>query len=247
VLQPADRAGVTTVLCDADGNLFDSEVPAFEASVVVVNQLLAALGSPARHEAEELRRTAAGRNFRSLAVDLAAELGRTLSEDELGRWVEVEKAAVTRHLTATLQPDPVVAGSLEHLADRYRLGLVTSSALSRVGSCLAVTELAPLFADADRFSAYDSLPTPTSKPDPAVYRLALRELGLAPDQAVAIEDAAAGVLSATAAGIPTIGNLAFVPAPEQDAQRRVLLESGASMVVEDWPELVDVLTSRDER
>lgn len=237
-----DLAGLTTILCDADGNLFDSEVPAFEASVVVVNQLLSALGSGTRHEAEELRRTASGRNFRSLAVDIAAGLGRSLADDELARWVEAEKVAVTRHLAESLLPDQVVAASLEQLGERYRLALVTSSALARVGSCLEVTGLAPLFAPADRFSAFDSLPTPTSKPDPAVYRLALRELDLRPDQTVAVEDAEAGVLSAAAAGIPTVGNLAFVPAPERAERRRALLESGAMMVVDDWPELVDVLS-----
>lgn len=257
MLQPADPAasaclgrpevnGVKAILCDADGNLFDSEVPAFEASVVVVNELLAELGSRVRHDADDLRRTASGRNFRNLAVDFAAELGSSISESELDRWVKAEQAAVTRHLAETLLPDRVVATSLERLARHYRLALVTSSALTRVGSCLEVTELAPLFADARRFSAHDSLPTPTSKPDPAVYRLALQELGLRPAEAVAVEDAEAGVLSATSAGIQTIGNLAFVPAPERDARRSALLEAGATIVVEDWPELVAVLSPGGE-
>lgn len=232
---------VTTILCDADGNLFDSEVPAFAASAVVVNAFLAALGSPSRHRADELRRAASGRNFRSLAVDLAADLDRSLGDEALAWWVEREKIAVTEHLAATLQPDQEVTEALKHLASRYRLAVVTSSASTRVGPCLEVTELAPLFPETKRFSAYDSLPKPTSKPDPAVYRLALQELGLAPDQTVAIEDAEAGVMSATAAGIPTVGNLAYVPAPERAARRAALREAGAIMVADDWKQLVAIL------
>ena len=71
VSRPFDPGDVTTVLCDADGNLFPSEEPAFAASVEVTNQFLARFGVPARHTAEELRRETTGKNFRTTAVDLA--------------------------------------------------------------------------------------------------------------------------------------------------------------------------------
>lgn len=38
VLRRFDAGAVTTVLCDADGNLFPSEEPAFDASVEVTNR-----------------------------------------------------------------------------------------------------------------------------------------------------------------------------------------------------------------
>ena len=63
--------GVRVVLCDADGNLFPSEEPAFEASAEVTNRYLAALGSDRRFTAEELRLATTGRNFRTTAADLA--------------------------------------------------------------------------------------------------------------------------------------------------------------------------------
>jgi len=40
-----------------------------------------------------------------------------------------------------------------------------------------------------------------SKPDPAIYRLALERVGLAPDEAIAIEDSDAGEASARGAGL----------------------------------------------
>src|SRR3954453_21557948 len=46
---------VQILLCDADGNLFPSEEPAFDASVEVTNAFLAEIGSDRRFTAGELR------------------------------------------------------------------------------------------------------------------------------------------------------------------------------------------------
>jgi hypothetical protein len=47
-----DRLRPVALLCDADGNLFPSEEPAFVASAVVTNQFLAELGISERVDAE---------------------------------------------------------------------------------------------------------------------------------------------------------------------------------------------------
>jgi phosphoglycolate phosphatase-like HAD superfamily hydrolase len=70
--------------------------------------------------------------------------------------------------------------------------------------CFTAAGLDPLFPVAARYSAQDSLPSPTSKPDPAVYLYAVKDLGLDPNSAIAVEDAVAGVASAVAAGLPGI-------------------------------------------
>ena len=41
----------------------------------------------------------------------------------------------------------------------------------------------------------------TSKPDPEIYRIALRNLGIAPDSAPAVEPSFSGVLETKAAGL----------------------------------------------
>ncbi|MEI7914593.1 MAG: HAD family hydrolase [Mycobacteriaceae bacterium] len=43
-----------------------------------------------------------------------------------------------------------------------------------------------------------------AKPDPAVYRMALSDLGLRPPSVVAVEDSAAGLRAALAAGLSTV-------------------------------------------
>jgi beta-phosphoglucomutase-like phosphatase (HAD superfamily) len=118
---------------------------------------------------------------------------------------------------------------------------VSSSASTRLAACFRATELDALFPPEMRFSAEDSLPVPTSKPDPAVYTFACERLGLAPDRALAIEDAAPGVASAVGAGIETIGNVVFVPEAERAERADALLAAGAASVVRDWSEVEGML------
>jgi HAD superfamily hydrolase (TIGR01509 family) len=240
---PIDAAAVEVLLCDADGNLFPSEGLAFEASTIVTNRLLHDLGVDRRFEVDELRRAAEGRNFRSTALALAAEHGVELPPDELERRVQQEREEVTAHLGRELRPDPAVHEPLRALAERYRLAVVSSSALGRLAASFTAAGLDELFPVADRFSAEDSLPVPTSKPDPAVYTFAGRALGVAGAQAVAIEDAVVGARSAVAAGFPTVGNLQFVAPDERAARIDALREVGVAAIVHSWAQLHELLAS----
>jgi beta-phosphoglucomutase-like phosphatase (HAD superfamily) len=266
MVRPFDPALITTLLCDADDNLFPSERPAFAASVEVTNRFLARFGVTAPLSAEDLRKQAVGKNFRSTAIDLAvlcevpvdqtlargrpaavaapgsdAASGRALCADELEQWVRQERERVTAHLATTLKPDPEVLAPLEALASRYALAAVSSSAAKRLDACFAATGLDSLIPAALRFSAEDSLPVPTSKPDPAVYLHAGQVMDVDADQGLAIEDSVAGVTSAVAAGYVTVGNVMFVPTDERDCRRVELIDAGAAAITDSWRALADVL------
>ena len=101
-IPPSVTAQLTTLLCDADGNLFASEEPAFAASAEVTNRFLAELGDERRFTAEELRLAATGMNFRTTARRFAAEAGRP--DVDVEPWVAEEKRAVTAHLAEVLRP-----------------------------------------------------------------------------------------------------------------------------------------------
>jgi HAD superfamily hydrolase (TIGR01509 family) len=261
-----DPAPITTLLCDADDNLFGSERPAFDASTEVTNRFLARFGVTAPLSSEELRKRAVGKNFRTTALDLAVQCGvpldqaltqgrpaavvasagdlagdNALAADELERWVREERERVTAHLAATLEPDPQVLEPLGELAARYALAAVSSSATGRLRACFTATGLDALLPESVTFSAEDSLPVPTSKPDPAVYLHAGQVLGVAPEQGLAIEDSVAGVSSAVAAGYATVGNLMFVLPDERDCRRAELIEAGAVAITDSWRALADVL------
>jgi beta-phosphoglucomutase-like phosphatase (HAD superfamily) len=241
--RPLDPAAVEVLLCDADGNLFASEEPAFVASAAVTNRLLAELGIEREFTPDELRRRAVGRNFRSTAQELAAEAGRRVDDDALESWVLEERRAVVEHLGSVLRPDPAVTEPLSELAKRFRLAVVSSSALVRLDACFRAAGLDELLPSAGRFSAEDSLPVPTSKPDPAIYAFAGEELGIEPGAGLAIEDAAVGAQSAVAAGFPTIGNLQFVAPAEREQRTAELREAGVAAVVSSWSDIAALLAT----
>ena len=118
---------------------------------------------------------------------------------------------------------------------------MSSSATGRLRGCFAATGLDSLISEAVTFSAEDSLPVPTSKPDPAVYLHCGQVLGVAPEQGLAIEDSVAGVTSAVAAGYATIGNLMFVLPDERECRREELIDAGAVAITDSWRALADVL------
>jgi len=244
------------VLCDADGNLFPSEEPAFVASADVTNDYLAALGVQEPVTAEQLRLSTTGKNFRTTAVDLAVAHGVTVEPSVVGaragaavsdrpvltapvleHWVEQERLRVTEHLGQVLRPDPAVREPLMRLAERYELAAVSSSATPRLSACFRATGVDAIIGPERLYSAEDSLPVPTSKPDPAVYLHACRELGITPAQAVAVEDSVPGAQSAVAAGIATIGNLQFVPPAEREEREGQLRDVGVAAVVTSWSEV----------
>lgn len=246
------------LLLDADGNLFPSEEHAFVASADVTNRFLAALGVQAAYTPAHLLATTTGKNFRSTALDLAVAHGVTVAPElqpgvvasteaaaltaaMLDDWVAEERKVVSEHLGRVLGPDPAVLGPLRRLAAHYPFAVVSSSALSRLDECFRATGLADLLPAERRFSAEDSLPRPTSKPDPAVYLFAAGQLGVTPGQTLAVEDSLPGVQSAVAAGIPTVGNLVFVPAEERDARRAGFVDRGVTAVIESWEELAAAL------
>ena len=238
-ISPAIVERLQALLCDADGNLFPSEEPAFVASAEVTNRYLAALGSDRRFTAEELRLATTGKNFRTTAVDLTADDGVTV--DDLDRWVAEEKDAVTAHLSRELRPDAGVTTALSTLGEHLTLAAVSSSALTRLAACFTATGLDDLLPAGSRYSAEDSLPTPTSKPDPAVYLHACAELGIAPAEGLAVEDSVPGALSAVRAGCPTVGNLRFVQPAERAEREQQLRDAGVLAVVSSWTELAELL------
>ena len=229
------------LLCDADGCLFPSEEPAFAASTGVANRLLEALGVEQRFEPADLQAYAVGRNFRAVATHLAELHGVALDPADLERWVRDERDAVMAHLAEVLRPDPAVSAPLERMAERCDLAVVSSSALARLAVCFTATGLDELLPPDVRFSAEDSLPVPTSKPDPAIYALACERLGIAPADGLAVEDSLTGTRSAVAAGIPTVGNLTFVPEAEHEQRARALRDAGAGAIVRSWDEVEALL------
>ncbi|MGB3953764.1 MAG: HAD-IA family hydrolase, partial [Brooklawnia sp.] len=91
-----------------------------------------------------------------------------------------------------------------------------------------VLEMAVGAEVAAEFGVFAGDQVKTKKPAPDIYLMALEELGVAPDQAVVVEDSNQGLRASLAAGIPTIVTISSYTADEDF--------TGAAAVVSDLGE-----------
>ena len=135
----------------------------------------------------------------------------------------IEKEEVYRQLAGTLQPMPGLQKVLAFTeANRIKQAVVTNAPRDNAVYMLKSLRLNDVFPLV--ILAEDA---PPGKPDPAPYKLGLTRLGVNSKDAIAFEDTAAGISSAVAAGIYTIG-VASTHSPEH------LILAGASLVIDDF-------------
>lgn len=198
---------MTALVFDCDGVLADTErdghLPAFNAT-------FEAFGLPVRWSEQEYGE--------KLRIGGGKERMATLFDDEqlvrsaglptdpegqralLAQW-HADKSARYREIVRAgrLPPRPGVARLVEEALDAgWQLAVASTSARESV---LAVLEHAVGPAVAERFVVVAGDEAPRKKPDPAVYELALEQLGARPDEALAIEDSRNGLLAAVGAGM----------------------------------------------
>ncbi len=142
--------------------------------------------------------------------------------------VIARKEALFRELAQGLKPTPGLMDFLREAKGRgLTWGVVTNAPRANALYILKALGLdPPLLVLAEAVGR--------GKPDPLPYRVALRRLGLAPEEALAFEDSPAGVRSALGAGIPTYGLLTGHGA-------EALLEAGARGVLRDFREALSLL------
>jgi beta-phosphoglucomutase-like phosphatase (HAD superfamily) len=75
---------------------------------------------------------------------------------------------------------------------------------------------------------------PRAKPHPDPYLIGLEKIGLSADNALVFEDSPSGIAAGVAAGLPVIAI-----ATTQDSAR--LYEAGASLVIEDYHDVVQLI------
>ena len=125
---------------------------------------------------------------------------------------------------------PLFEGSLEllnQLHPRYPLAIASGSAHPIIDGVLALSGLRRYFQAV--VSAQD---VPAEKPAPDIFLRAAQHLGVSPRRCCVIEDSAAGVEGARAAGMTVIGITNSLPADRLAA---------AHHVVSTYPEILDLL------
>jgi HAD superfamily hydrolase (TIGR01509 family) len=207
---------VPALIFDCDGVLADTERdghrPAF-------NQAFAEAGlGVVWDDAEYARRLKIGggkERIASLFADPDAHRDDILALHR--RKTEIYKEIVR---SGALPARPGIARIVdEAIAAGWTLAVASTSAEESVR---AVLEHAVGEANAARFAVFAGDIVPAKKPDPAIYRLAVERLGIAPEDAIVIEDSRNGLLAAVGAGLRCVVTVSGYTA-EEDMSEAVLV------------------------
>jgi len=128
---------------------------------------------------------------------IGSVMGRELSEGDVKVIVQEKEENFRRKATGSIRPFPGVVRLLNAIKrGNFKLGLVSSAPKENIALLLSELDLEGIF-DCIVFGQEVS----ESKPDPQIYLLAARKLGVAPGDCVVIEDSPLGVKAAKTAGM----------------------------------------------
>jgi HAD superfamily hydrolase (TIGR01509 family) len=110
----------------------------------------------------------------------------------------------------------------EALAAGWALAVASTSAEESVR---AVLEHVVGPETAARFAVFAGDIVPAKKPDPAIYVLAIEQLGVAPDEAIVVEDSRNGLLAAVGAGLRCLVTVSSYTADEDMSEALLVVTS----------------------
>ncbi|QIW99427.1 hypothetical protein AMS68_004945 [Peltaster fructicola] len=235
-------AKVKYILLDCDNTLCKSERLAFEACADLTNQVLEKKNIDARYDTDSLLEDFVGHNFRSMLVGLQKKHNFKMTDSEVDDYVQRELGTVIEKLSNKCTECPGVTTQLEWAKKQgYPMSVVSTSAKPRVVASLIKTKLMRFFEDEHVYSAATSLNPPSSKPDPAIYLHACKELGVNPADVLTVEDSKSGATAAMRAGIPCIAYVGIYgeeEGPEKMKQMAKTLteQCNCVTVMYDWKE-----------
>lgn len=168
-----------------------------------------------------------------LNPDIVKDLLPQLSPAKAQAFIE-EKEARYRNAATTIQPLEGLKSILDWAKMRsLKLALVTNAPRLNTQFMLEVLGLETTFS-----VVVLGEDVSVAKPDPTPYQVALAQLGVSKEEAIAFEDSPSGIRSAVGAGIFTVG-IASTQEPDN------LYQFGAELVVPNFsaPELIALLDS----
>lgn len=205
------------VILDYDGVIADSELLNNQAMA----EVLTGIGLPTT--LDDALASYLGRRWLDCRLEIEARLGRSCPETALGDWTRLcnERAATL------LQPVPGAEAFMAALGlprcvasssppDWIALGLATMG--------VPLEHAGPIYSSAVHVTR--------GKPYPDLFLHAAREMGVASERTLVIEDSVPGVQGGIAAGMTVVGLLAGSHIRDGHGER--LAEAGAHVVVDDY-------------
>jgi HAD superfamily hydrolase (TIGR01509 family) len=207
------------VIFDCNGVLVDSETIAG----AVLAQAFTRAGFPI--DAETVARRFHGRRLDDLVAVAESTTGKTLPQ----HFTAAATLEMLRRFRAELRPLPHAAHALTWI--RGPKAVASSASIDRIRGSLELTGLLRFFGSR-LFSATD---VPHGKPAPDLFRHAAAKMQVDPADCIVVEDSAAGVGAAVAAGMTAVGFVGGSPTPDQLADE--LTATGARTAVADMRHL----------
>jgi HAD superfamily hydrolase (TIGR01509 family) len=212
------------IVFDFDGVIADSEVLAN----TVLAEFVTELGVPMT--VDDSLRTFMGKRLVDVLEAIGVMTGRPLAPDPAADFMRRTLARFRTHL----QPVP---GVHEYLASVEGVArwIASSSSPDRLAACLDAIGLVAEFGP----HVYSASMVARGKPHPDLFLHAAARCGVAPDDAIVIEDSENGVRAGIAAGMTTIGFLGASHIREGDEAR--LRRAGAHHIARTYRD-VDRIT-----
>jgi len=212
------------IVFDFDGVIADSEVLAN----TVLAEFVTELGVPMT--VDDSLRTFMGKRLVDVLEAIGVMTGRPLAPDAAADFMRRTLARFRTHL----QPVPGVHEYLASVEGVARC-IASSSSPDRLAACLDAIGLVAEFGP----HVYSASMVARGKPHPDLFLHAAARCGVAPDDAIVIEDSENGVRAGIAAGMTTIGFLGASHIREGDAAR--LRRAGAHHIARTYRD-VDRIT-----
>jgi len=180
------------VIFDCDGVLVDTEP--------VANRLLARIVSDLGHPVtyEDCRRRFVGRMMEDIQSEIETAIGRDLGPE----WCDSVRKQTETVFASGIEAVPGVTAQVQRLiAAKIPLCVASSGKVSKMQVTLGQTDLLPLLGHV----LFSAEMVGRGKPAPDLFLHAARQMGVAPQRCVVIEDSKFGVQAGVAAGMRVLG------------------------------------------
>src|SRR5947207_2758390 len=211
------------IVFDFDGVIADSEMLAN----AVLAEIVTELGAPMMLEGSLQAFT--GKRFDEVIAMVSAMTGRSVADCAA---VNLERRTIARFRRELKE----VAGVRAYLDafGHVKRCIASSSSPQRLAACLDILG----FADAFGSNVYSASLVARGKPHPDIFLHAARQCGVAPADAIVIEDSVNGIRAAVAAGMTAIGLLAASHVRPGHAER--MRNAGAHHIAHTYHEVEQI-------
>jgi HAD superfamily hydrolase (TIGR01509 family) len=221
----ANRSRKSLLVFDFDGVIADSEAVAN----AVLADYITELGMPMG--VDECLHTFMGKRMDDVASAVSEVLGRAVPD-----LAATLTARTLARFRTDLREVPGVRGYVAAFAGMKR-AIASSSSPERLAGCLDILGLADVFPE----HVYSASMVARGKPHPDLFLHAAARVGVAPEEAIVIEDSASGIRGAVAAGMTAIGFLGGSHVRDGHGER--LRHAGAVAIARDYAELEGITRS----